>query len=155
MEQAIAKLTREIYLTHKLLLILAIAVFSFAVIAFIYTLIRWKRAHVRERVVLVGGLILLILTGPFVVPIEKDFEADRALADQGEFMVFEGEMIGFNSGHNSRGIQYYSGPILKNSDSGETMVFTISDAQERMKIGETYKVVYFPNTGYAEIVEGE
>ena len=142
-------------LTHKVLSIASIVVITIFIYCFIITLIKWSSMSNAVKILFVCSLILMLVFGVLSVPMMIEINSDKELVNQNEFMVFEGEIVGFKFASSNRGIRNKYGPILKNNESGKTMCFNILDAEKRMEIGSTYKVVYLPNTGYAEIIEGE
>ncbi len=153
-EQAVTRLTERINPLYQLICIMMIASIVAVVFMIICIIIQWNKVSPIVNVICIIGFVVVILLDAIFFPwIGGNVRADKILVDKSEFIVLEGKLVGFAHEVSSGRSWYKTGPILKPSDSEDTIVLNISDAEKLMEIGSTYKVVYLPNTRYAEIIE--
>ena len=155
-DQAVTTLTERIDKDYQALRIMLIAGIVGAIIVFICVIIQWNKVSTAVNIFSVIGLLAIILSVIFCSMWPgKNIYYDKELSDQNEFIVIEGELVGFERLIPVNRSFHYINPMIKENGTDNTITLKIPDAEKRMEIGSTYKVVYLPNTGYAEIIEGE
>ena len=155
-DRAVTKLTDHIDKESQFLPILLIVAVVAVVAILICLIVEWNKIVTAVKIFLIIGLAaVVVLDTIFFGIVGKDIYHDKKLSDQGEFIVIEGELVGFERLVPVNRSWHYTNPMIKENGTDNTITLKIPDAEKRMEIGSTYKVVYLPNTGYAEIIEGE
>ena len=158
MEYAEKVLWERLYDGYKLgriIIGVAIAVYAIILLVFIFRLIfQFRKINWKFVLVVCAFFLLTSLAGLQLGKITAAEGKDIALMETTGPIVVTGELVGFAhsaSTGDDVSISRY-GPIIQTAE-GELLELNIQHSDQRMKIGETYTLIYLPNTKYAEIVE--
>ena len=155
MEEARNRLIERFEFTNNTFHLLLIALLLVTIIAILYTLFGFSKFNKNEKmglpIMCIFAVAIFLLFSFLTHPMRKDNEYLKC----SEPIYIEGELIGFadewvdETGISSR---KYS-PIIRINGTDEEITLNITNSEEKMKIGETYEILYLPNTKIAEIIE--
>ena len=130
--QAVTKLTDRIDKEYQFLQIMLIAAIIAVVVILICLIVEWNKIATAAKIFLIIGLAAIILLGTiFFEKVGKSVYYDKNLADQDEFIVIEGELIGFEHTLPSYRSWYKTGPMIKEHVTDNISTFNIPDAEKR------------------------
>lgn len=154
MEEAKIKLIERLENCINIVSILLVLTCIFTAVILIYTFLFHSRMNKKEKTGLLIGCAVLICTCLFETFWLQPMLRDREYLKLNDPINIEGELIGFAdaSSDDSGEVSRYS-PIIRTYETDEKITLNITNSEERMKIGETYEIIYLPNTKLGEIIE--
>lgn len=154
MEEAKIKLIERLESCINVVSILLVLGCLVATVTLIYAFLSFSKLNKKEKIALPIAYALLICTCLFVVFWLQPMLCDREYLESNEPIYIEGELIGFADASSDEGGETtrYS-PIIRINETDEEITLNIVNSDKRMKIGETYEIIYLPNTKLAEIIE--
>ncbi len=156
MEEAKNRLMEDVYQGICLGSLFVILLFLCIVVLIIITFVCFSKFDIYGKIalpIICVGLIILLCLLTYLVHLEyKDYEYWQS---NGGPIYIEGELIGFENEYwDEAGMETHKyNPIIRISGTNEEITLRIHHSEKRMKIGETYEIVYLPNTKNAEIIE--
>ena len=120
----------------------------------IYTFLSFSKLSKKEKIASPIGCSILICACLFNAFWLQPMLCDREYLKSNEPIYIAGELIDFAnaSGDESGEVTRYS-PIIRIYETDEKITLNITNSEERMEIGETYEIIYLPNTKLGEIIE--
>jgi ABC-type polysaccharide/polyol phosphate export permease len=156
MEEAKNRLIEDLYTTIHVELIFAILLVLCIIVLTIIAFANFSKYDAfQRRLLLIVIFGITVLFGIFVFNIHLCYKDYRYLESNGDPIYIEGELIDYAIKYTSEGSSeiYKSSPIIRVNGTNEEITLRIDYPEKRMKIGETYEIVYLPYTKFAEIIE--
>ena len=154
MEEAKIKLIERLENSINVVSVLLVFACIITVVVLICTLLSFLRLSKKEKIGLLIGYAAMICACLFIVFWLQPMLCDREYLKSNEPICIEGELIDFANASSDEGgeVTRYS-PIIRICETDEKITLNITNSEERMKIGETYEIIYLPNTKLGEIIE--
>ncbi len=156
MEEAKRKLIKHLYECFAFESLSAIILFLCIVLLTIIAFVNFSKYDAYQRkLLLIVILGITIIFGILIFTIHLCRKDYKYLESNGGPIYIEGELIGFDREYYPEGGVSISrsGPIIRINGTNEEITLIIKGSGEKMKIGETYEIVYLPYTKFAEIIE--
>jgi len=100
-------------------------------------------------------LVFLFFLTVILIVMDINYIKDLEYVKNGEFYQIEGEFIGYaksvSNGDDLTVTQ--SWPIIKENTTNQTLSINAFNSNQNIKIGESYTIIYLPNTKLATIVQ--
>lgn len=154
MEEAKNRLIEDLYTTIHVELLFAILLVLCIIVLTIIAFVNFSKYDAyQRRVLLIVILGITIIFGILIFTIHLCYKDYQYLETNGSPIYIEGELIGYAIERSSEGSTSKSLPIIRVNGTNEEITLRIDYPEKRMKIGETYEIVYLPYTKFAEIIE--